>query len=124
MHEGKLRWEELVLWAKYDVERAIPSMVDGLKPGQRKARGNGVAAMTNPTKSSCKPNPRPHVPGPLRSLLEKAHKRGEGTSIQSLPADRIVGAMPRHAPKQSAALALSRLPSSRALWPRRVRALL
>ncbi|CAJ1382282.1 unnamed protein product [Effrenium voratum] len=28
--------KELVLWAKYDVERAIPSMVDGLKPGQRK----------------------------------------------------------------------------------------
>ncbi|CAJ1364492.1 unnamed protein product, partial [Effrenium voratum] len=27
--------KELVLWAKYDVERAIPSMVDGLKPGQR-----------------------------------------------------------------------------------------
>ena len=28
--------KELVLWAKYDVERAIPSVVDGLKPGQRK----------------------------------------------------------------------------------------
>ncbi|CAE7303561.1 TOP2 [Symbiodinium natans] len=28
--------KELVLWAKYDVERAIPSLVDGLKPGQRK----------------------------------------------------------------------------------------
>ncbi|CAK9000771.1 DNA topoisomerase 2 (DNA topoisomerase II) [Durusdinium trenchii] len=28
--------KELVLWAKYDVERAIPCLVDGLKPGQRK----------------------------------------------------------------------------------------
>lgn len=28
--------KELVLWAKYDVERAIPSVIDGLKPGQRK----------------------------------------------------------------------------------------
>ena len=28
--------KELVLFAKYDVERAVPSMVDGLKPGQRK----------------------------------------------------------------------------------------
>eukprot|EP00930_Biecheleria_cincta_P021393 TRINITY_DN15877_c0_g1_i1.p1 TRINITY_DN15877_c0_g1~~TRINITY_DN15877_c0_g1_i1.p1 ORF type:complete len:2143 (-),score=530.30 TRINITY_DN15877_c0_g1_i1:185-6613(-) len=28
--------KELVLWAKYDVERAIPSLVDGFKPGQRK----------------------------------------------------------------------------------------
>jgi len=28
--------KELVHWAKYDVERAIPSLVDGLKPGQRK----------------------------------------------------------------------------------------
>ncbi|CAL1137289.1 unnamed protein product, partial [Cladocopium goreaui] len=27
---------ELVLFAKYDVERAVPSMVDGFKPGQRK----------------------------------------------------------------------------------------
>ncbi|CAJ1400545.1 unnamed protein product [Effrenium voratum] len=28
--------KELSLFAKYDVERAVPSMVDGLKPGQRK----------------------------------------------------------------------------------------
>jgi DNA topoisomerase-2 len=28
--------KELVLFARYDVERAIPSLVDGLKPGQRK----------------------------------------------------------------------------------------
>uniref|UniRef100_A0A7S1AKX6 DNA topoisomerase 2 n=1 Tax=Noctiluca scintillans TaxID=2966 RepID=A0A7S1AKX6_NOCSC len=28
--------KELVLFAKYDVERMIPSVVDGLKPGQRK----------------------------------------------------------------------------------------
>lgn len=28
--------KELVLFAKYDVERAVPSLVDGLKPGQRK----------------------------------------------------------------------------------------
>eukprot|EP00435_Cladocopium_sp_Y103_P012951 s463_g3.t1 len=28
--------EELVLFAKYDVERAVPCMVDGFKPGQRK----------------------------------------------------------------------------------------
>eukprot|EP00928_Gymnodinium_smaydae_P009830 TRINITY_DN13680_c0_g2_i2.p1 TRINITY_DN13680_c0_g2~~TRINITY_DN13680_c0_g2_i2.p1 ORF type:complete len:2124 (+),score=527.12 TRINITY_DN13680_c0_g2_i2:96-6467(+) len=28
--------KELVLFAKYDVERMIPSLVDGLKPGQRK----------------------------------------------------------------------------------------
>ena len=40
MHEETLLWEELVHWAKYDVERAIPSLVDGLKPGQRKARGH------------------------------------------------------------------------------------
>ena len=35
--EWVCREKELVLWAKYDVERAIPSLVDGLKPGQRKA---------------------------------------------------------------------------------------
>jgi len=28
--------KELVLFAKYDVQRAVPSLVDGLKPGQRK----------------------------------------------------------------------------------------
>lgn len=28
--------KELVLFAKYDVERMVPSLVDGLKPGQRK----------------------------------------------------------------------------------------
>ena len=28
--------KELVLFAKYDVERAIPSVMDGFKPGQRK----------------------------------------------------------------------------------------
>mmetsp|Transcript_68629 Transcript_68629/g.146956 ORF Transcript_68629/g.146956 Transcript_68629/m.146956 type:complete len:1911 (+) Transcript_68629:89-5821(+) len=28
--------KELVLFAKYDVERAVPSVIDGMKPGQRK----------------------------------------------------------------------------------------
>ena len=31
--------KELVLYAKYDVERMIPSVVDGFKPGQRKVMG-------------------------------------------------------------------------------------
>lgn len=43
--------KELVLWAKYDVERAIPSMVDGLKPGQRKVLfGAFLKKLTNEVK--------------------------------------------------------------------------
>jgi DNA topoisomerase II len=43
--------KELVLWAKYDVERAIPSLVDGLKPGQRKViYGTFLKKLTHETK--------------------------------------------------------------------------
>ena len=31
-----LRVQELILFSRADLERSIPSMVDGLKPGQRK----------------------------------------------------------------------------------------
>ena len=34
---GLLLWlQELILFSRADLERSIPSMVDGLKPGQRK----------------------------------------------------------------------------------------
>mmetsp|Transcript_29070 Transcript_29070/g.52693 ORF Transcript_29070/g.52693 Transcript_29070/m.52693 type:complete len:2014 (-) Transcript_29070:71-6112(-) len=43
--------KELVLFAKYDVERAIPSLVDGLKPGQRKVLyGTFLKKLTNEMK--------------------------------------------------------------------------
>jgi DNA topoisomerase-2 len=29
-------WQELILFSRADLERSIPSVVDGLKPGQRK----------------------------------------------------------------------------------------
>jgi DNA topoisomerase-2 len=32
-----LRWlQELILFSRADLDRSIPSMLDGLKPGQRK----------------------------------------------------------------------------------------
>ena len=29
-------WQELILFSRADLERSIPSVMDGLKPGQRK----------------------------------------------------------------------------------------
>ncbi|CAE7306622.1 TOP2, partial [Symbiodinium sp. KB8] len=43
--------KELSLFAKYDVERAVPSLVDGLKPGQRKVLyGSFKKKLTNEIK--------------------------------------------------------------------------
>eukprot|EP00439_Symbiodinium_sp_Y106_P001744 s5898_g1.t1 len=43
--------QELSLFAKYDVERAVPSLVDGLKPGQRKVLyGSFKKKLTNEIK--------------------------------------------------------------------------